>query len=132
MDPISAVIGLVTSVVSKIWPDKTEQEKEAFTLELTRELNQSQLLTKQIDVDQAEAQSDNLFVAGWRPFIGWVCGLAFAWQYIGLPLCLYIGNATGHVVTPPVFDTSSMITVLLGMLGLGGFRTYEKVQRNKG
>lgn len=128
MDPITAVVGLVTSIVSKVWPDKTEQQKQEFTLALTRELNETQLLTKQIDVNVEEAKSSNIFVAGWRPFIGWVCGLAFAWQFIGLPIFLFISNALGHPVQPPVFDTASMTTVLLGMLGLGSLRTYEKVK----
>lgn len=126
MDPISAIIGLVTSVVGKVWPDRTEQQKQQFTLQLTRELQESQLLTKQIDVNIEEAKSSNLFVSGWRPAVGWVCALAFAWEFVGLPMCLYIGNAVGHVVVPPVLDTAAMGTILMGMLGLGGMRTWEK------
>ena len=72
--------------------------------------------------NQAEAMHRSVFVAGWRPFIGWVCGLAFAFHFIGLPLIL---TYTDH--TPPEFDTGTLTTVLMGMLGLGGLRTYEKL-----
>lgn len=128
MDPLSSLLTLVTSVVSRVWPDRTEADKERFTLELTKEINETQLLTKQIDTNTEEAKSSSIFVAGWRPFIGWVCGFAFAWQFVGLPIVLFIGNATGHPVTPPVFDTASMSAILMGMLGLGGMRTYEKLK----
>ncbi len=76
-------------------------------------------------VNEAEARHRSIFVAGWRPFIGWICGLAFAFHYIALPLIL---TYTDH--TPPEFDTNSLFTVLMGMLGLGAMRTYEKKQGN--
>lgn len=129
MDPITSLITLVSTVVSKVWPDKTEQQKELFTLELTKELNETQLLTKQLEVNKAEAENPNLFVSGWRPFVGWICGIAFAWQFVGLPVALFIGTSVGHPINPPIFDISSMLTVLMGMLGLGGMRTYEKIQK---
>ena len=73
--------------------------------------------------NEAEAMHRSVFVAGWRPFIGWVCGLAFAFHYIALPLILTYSD-----VTPPEFDTNSLFTVLMGMLGLGGLRSYEKMK----
>ena len=74
--------------------------------------------------NQAEAMHRSVFVAGWRPFIGWVCGLAFAFHYIALPLILTYRPD----LTVPDFDTNSLFTVLMGMLGLGGLRTYEKLK----
>ena len=73
--------------------------------------------------NEAEAMHRSVFVAGWRPFIGWVCGLAFAFHYIALPLILTYSD-----VMPPEFDTNSLFTVLMGMLGLGGLRSYEKMK----
>ena len=73
--------------------------------------------------NEAEAMHRSVFVAGWRPFIGWVCGLAFAFHYIALPLILTYSD-----VEPPQFDTNSLFTVLMGMLGLGGLRSYEKMK----
>lgn len=75
-------------------------------------------------VNEAEARHRSIFVAGWRPFIGWVCGLAFAFHYIALPL---IATYKPDFVTPD-FDTNQLFTVLMGMLGLGGLRTYEKMK----
>ena len=69
----------------------------------------------------AEAKHRSIFVAGWRPFIGWICGLAFATHYIIIPV---VATYTEYDV--PTFDTNSLFTVLMGMLGLGGLRTYEK------
>ena len=88
--------------------------KESDPMEIIRLVN---------EVNAAEAQHRSIFVAGWRPFIGWICGLAFAFHYIALPLIL---TYTDH--TPPAFDTNSLFTVLMGMLGLGGLRTYEKLK----
>lgn len=88
----------------------------------------------QIEVNREEAKSGLLFVSGWRPFIGWVCGLALGWTYLGSPIvnsvAFYIASFTGKVIDLsqlPVFDLSTMMPVLLGMLGLGSLRTYEKV-----
>lgn len=97
-------------------------------MEFQETLGQLDIAKKQIDVNIEEAKSSNLFVSGWRPFIGWVCGLAFAWQFLGLPIFLYINAALGSPVTAPVFDITSMMTVLMGMLGLGAMRSYDKKQ----
>ena len=71
--------------------------------------------------------SRNIFVAGWRPFIGWTCGISLAWTYVGIPIAQFALAQAGqlHVILPTV-DMSEMMPVLLGMLGLGGLRTFEK------
>ena len=86
------------------------------------------LATGQQEVNKVEAASTSLFVAGWRPFIGWVCGAAFAFKFIGGPLAVVLMSMAGHPITLPEFDFTEMSTVLLGMLGLGGLRTIEKVK----
>ncbi len=80
----------------------------------------------QLEVNKVEASHASLFVAGWRPFIGWVCGFAFAWQYLIMPALYFILSASGIVFVLPDIAVDSMITVLMGMLGLGALRTYEK------
>jgi len=128
MDPITAISGLVSTIVSRIWPDKTQSDREAFMFELTKELNQTQLLTKQDDINVQEAANPNLFVSGWRPMIGWICGAAFLWQYVVEPMVTYGCAITGHPVpTLPVINSGDMMTVLLGLLGLGGMRSWEKI-----
>jgi hypothetical protein len=121
MDPITAGMDLANSVISRIWPDKSEQEKQEMAGALV-------LLQGQLNVNQAEAGSSSLFVAGWRPFVGWTCGAAFAFKFVGGPVLVLVASYFGHPVTLPEFDYSEMSTILLGMLGLGGLRTVEKIK----
>ena len=97
----------LTSSIRELIKGKEVDPKQA--LELVHELN------------KAEAQHRSIFVAGWRPFIGWVCGVAFATHYIIIPV---IATYTDYPV--PEFDNGTLTTVLMGMLGLGGLRTIEK------
>jgi hypothetical protein len=87
-----------------------------------------QLATGQIDVNKVEAASSSLFVSGWRPAIGWVCGAAFAFKFIVGPSAVVLMAMAGHPITLPVFDFTEMSTILMGMLGLGALRTVEKVK----
>lgn len=120
LDPISAGLDLASTVVNKIWPDKTEAEKQQLAAAVA-------LVQGQLDINRAEASNPKLFVSGWRPWIGWVCGMAFAWNWIGLPVAKVILDLYGHHIAISAADLSEMMPVLLGMLGLGGLRTYEKV-----
>ena len=70
-----------------------------------------------------------LYAAGWRPFIGWVCGVACAWNWLGLSVAQFALTAAGHPVAMPAADLSQMWPLLLAMLGLGGLRTVEKLKR---
>lgn len=125
---LGEVANFATSVVNKIWPDKTQQEKDAIAFQMQQEVIQSDLLKSQMAIDQVEAANQSIFVAGWRPGIGWVCGAAFAWTYVIQPLLAFIMSAIGHPVSLPALDISGMMPVLLGMLGLGGMRSLEKVK----
>jgi hypothetical protein len=119
---LGSVAELATTVVNKIWPDKSEQEREQLAAAVT-------LVTGQLDVNKAEASNPNLFVSGWRPYIGWVCGSALTYHYIVRPLlpwlCKVMGVDAGEI---PPLDMGDLITLLLGMLGLGGLRTFEKTK----
>jgi hypothetical protein len=126
---IEAIVGLVTSIIGRIWPDKSEQQKLQFAKELQQAMIDADLAKGQMEINVEEAKSTNLFVAGWRPFIGWVCGLAFAWQYLVCPLLTFLIVASGHPAPAmPAFGIETMMPVLVGMLGLGGLRTYEKLK----
>ena len=120
LDPISAGLDLASNVVNKIWPDKTEAEKQQLAAAVA-------LVQGQLDINRAEAANPKVFVSGWRPWIGWVCGMAFAWNWIGLPIAKVALDLYGHPIAVSAADLSEMMPVLLGMLGLGGLRTYEKV-----
>lgn len=82
--------------------------------------------TSQTKVNEIEAAHPSLFVAGWRPFVGWTCGAAFAYHYVVQPVWLFAAALFGKSISLPAFSMESLLTVLLGLLGLGGLRTYEK------
>ena len=117
---LGAVSDLATSVISRIWPDKSEQEKQQLAAAVS-------LVQGQIAINQAEASNPSVFVSGWRPAIGWVCGMACAWNWIGLPIVKAGLAIYGHPLQLNPADISEMMPILLGMLGLGGLRTMEKV-----
>lgn len=136
MDPISSIITLVTTAISRIWPDKTEAGraqveliKQQLEAELSRDLAANELLKGQLEVNKIEAASSNLYVSGWRPFIGWICGICFAYQYLIQPMIVFLCAASNNPIHDlPVFNYSGMTDVLLGLLGLGAMRTFEKVK----
>jgi Holin of 3TMs, for gene-transfer release len=122
---IAEVADLATTVVNKIWPDKSEQEKAQIAAAV-------QIVQGQLDINKVEAASPSVFVSGWRPFIGWVCGSACAWNWIGLPImkaAVVVAGYTALNLQPA--DLSEMLPVLLGMLGLGTLRTVEKIKGTK-
>jgi Zn-dependent protease with chaperone function len=123
IDPITAGLSLVSDVVNKVWPDKTEQEKAQMAAAVA-------LLQGQMEINKVEAASPNVFTSGWRPAIGWVCGLAMAYTYIGYPLLLWATAIWWPGIKPPVLVTDGVLTELLcALLGISGLRTYEKTRR---
>lgn len=117
---IGAVADLATTVIGKIWPDKTEAERQQLAAAVA-------LVQGQIAINQAEASNPSVFVSGWRPAIGWVCGAACAWNWVGLKIALFVSAYLGHHLALQPADIGEMMPVLLGMLGLGGLRTVEKL-----
>ena len=83
----------------------------------------------QIELNKEEAKSSSLFVSGWRPFVGWTCGVALAYHFILEPFIKFIVVINGVDVELPTFDFSQLSSILMGMLGLGGLRTYEKMKK---
>ena len=105
---------LANTVINKVWPDKTEAEKQQLAAAV-------QLVQGQLEINKVEAASPSVFVSVWRPFIGWVCGAACAWNWIGLPILrMYVPDLTPANLT-------EMMPVLMGLLGLGTLRTVEKI-----
>ena len=90
-----------------------------------KELDPEKLIELQTKINLAEASHRTLFVAGWRPFIGWICGFALAYNFIIRDLFIWITKTSD---APPALQMEHLMTVLLGMLGLGGLRTYEKIK----
>lgn len=124
---IGEVATAVTSIVNKIWPDATQAQKDALQREMTQLQMEQAMAQMQADTNKAEAGNASMFVAGWRPFIGWVCGSGLAYQFVLAPLATWVAALVSHPVAMPVLDLSTLMTLLLGMLGLGGMRTVEKL-----
>lgn len=117
---VGSVADLANTLINKIWPDKSEQEKQQIAAAVM-------VVQGQLDINKTEAASPSLFVSGWRPAIGWVCGGACAWNWIGLPIAKAALMVAGYKLAIAPADISEMMPILLGMLGLGGLRTIEKV-----
>lgn len=130
------LLDIISPVVNKILEFIPSPEKKAEALAKAQEeaqAHEEKIITAFLASDQAqaavnakEAESPNLFIAGWRPACGWVCVSAFAWVYVVQPVASFTLNVVGHPVVLPTVDFSQMSTVLMGMLGLAGLRTYEK------
>jgi hypothetical protein len=118
---IGAVADVAGKLIDQFFPNKTEEERAQMSLILTT-------LQGQFDANKQEAGSQSLFVAGWRPWVGWVCGTGFAVQFVIGPIGEWLSAVVGHPVKFPNLDLGTMMPLLLGMLGLGGLRTYEKTQ----
>lgn len=102
-------------------PPEKQAEITAKLMELENSAMQAQTV-----INLKEAESEKLFVAGWRPFIGWICGSAFAYAAIVEPFISWIARLNGSTVVFPVIDTNITMQVLIGILGLGAFRSYDK------
>lgn len=148
LDPISALLDLGAAAIKRIWPDPAQQAEEQRKLaEVAQrgdlaELNAHvQLMLGQIDINREEAKSGSLFVAGWRPWIGWVSGVALAIAYVPKALMLtvmwsYAAYTTLHGWNPgealpvlpdfPDLGITDLIGLLGAMLGVGGLRSYDK------
>lgn len=138
MDPltISSIFSIGNKLIDRFFPDKAASDAaklELLKMQQTGELAQlaadTSIATKQADINIEEAKSESLFVSGWRPFVGWVCGLSFAAKYIGGPALFVFAQFGGHPVVLPEIDMLEMMPLLFGMLGLGAYRTYEKVRK---
>ena len=116
---IDLLIKPVTKLLDKWIPDADTKQKIAHEIATMSEIHAQEIALAQIAVNKEEA-AGNWFQAGWRPATGWVCVLGFAVNFLILPL------AAGFGVEITQADTSTMLPVLMGMLGLGGLRTYEK------
>lgn len=126
---LQALIGPVTGLLDKFIEDKDQKNKLAHEIATMAEKQMHEANMGQIEINKAEAQHRSIFVAGWRPFLGWGLSFAMIWHFVLAPITIF-GFSYAGVEAPelPAFDMDSLMTVLLGMLGLGGLRTVEKVK----
>ena len=124
---IQALIGPVTGLLDKFIQDKDLKAKLAHDIATMAEKHSHENALAQIEVNKIEAASPDFFKSSLRPFIGWVCGVAFAYHFVLQPIIIFVVALFGaEIPALPEFDMASLMTVLGGLLGLGGLRTYEK------
>ena len=118
---LGAVADLATAAINKIWPVKSAAEAAQLAAAVA-------IVQGQLDTNKAEAASASTFTSGWRPAIGWVCALALLCQYIARPMLQWGGIVTGHSWPELPGIDDNLWQLMLGMLGLGGLRSFEKVK----
>ena len=135
MNALAMLLPFASELIKKLFPDPAMQADAnlkllqlAQTGELAALAAETTLAQGQNEVNKVEAASSRLFVAGWRPFVGWICAAALGFQYIGRPLIAMAVSMAGVPVDMPAIEAGELLPLLLGMLGLGGLRTVEKVK----
>lgn len=124
---IQNLIGPVTGLLDKFIEDKDQKNALAHEIATLAEKQAHEAQLAQIEVNKQEAQHRSIFVSGWRPCVGWVTAVALAWHFIISPLILFTTAIVGiEIPELPSFDMETLTTILLGMLGLGGLRSFEK------
>lgn len=122
---LELLVSAIVPLINKFVPDKDRANELAYEIATLTEKQAHEISKLQIETNKTEAAHKSIFVSGWRPFTGWVCSVSLAFNFIGLPILNYIGNFYS-IPTVPSLDMSTMLPVLLGMLGLGTMRSFEK------
>ena len=125
---ISSILPVAGEVIDRLVPDKNGAAKAKQQLEAALVQAEVSGLLGQIEINKTEAASRSVFVAGWRPFIGWSCGAAMAYSYVAQPILAFALAQSGYLIELPRVELGEMMPVLLGMLGLGGMRSFEKLK----
>ena len=136
MDPLTAILNIGSSIIDKVWPDKDKADAiklEMFKAQQAGQLqeiaNQFALTMEQVKVNTEEAKHNSIFVAGWRPFVGWICGCSLAYNYIIFPFVAWAAKwIDSGAPAMPNLESGELMTLLLGMLGIGAMRSFDKVK----
>ena len=129
MSLVSTLVGPVTGLLDKFIEDKDQKNALAHEIATMSEKHHQELMKSQIEVNKVEAANSNLFVSGWRPFIGWTCGLGMFGNFITIPFANFVLALLEIAIVIPLVPLETMMPVLMGMLGLGAMRSYEKTRK---
>jgi hypothetical protein len=127
LDPVSALLDIGGKVMDRLWPDPEKAAAAKLELFKMQQSGELSIIAGQLDINKVEAANPSIFVSGWRPFIGWVCGSGFAIQFVVGPMVEWGAAVYGNPVKFPQMDVATMMPLLIGMLGLSGYRTAEKI-----
>lgn len=126
---VKELVGPVTGLLSEFIEDKDQKARLAHEIATMAERHANENAKAQLEVNKVEAASKSLFVAGWRPFIGWTCGLGMFGNFITIPFANFVLALLSYEVVIPLVPLETMMPVLMGMLGLGAMRSYEKAKQ---
>tara|TARA_Y100000114_G_scaffold79963_1_gene73641 strand:- start:5928 stop:6317 length:390 start_codon:yes stop_codon:yes gene_type:complete len=129
MSLVATLVGPVTGLLDKFIEDKDQKAMLAHKIATMSEEHHQDLMKAQIEVNKVEASNSNLFVSGWRPFIGWTCGLGMFGNFITIPFANFVLALLEINIVIPLVPLETMMPVLMGMLGLGAMRSYEKTRK---
>tara|TARA_X000001382_G_scaffold92621_1_gene67196 strand:- start:469 stop:906 length:438 start_codon:yes stop_codon:yes gene_type:complete len=124
---ITALLPIVSDVIDRVIPDKEAAAKAKLEMQASMMANEHAITLAQLEINREEAKSDNIFVSGWRPAVGWLGVLALLWVYIIHPLLAWASINLGWQA-PPEVDTTVILQILTGLLGFGALRTFEKTK----
>jgi len=125
---ISSLVAPVSGLLDKFIEDKDQRALLAHEIATLADKQAQEQITGQIKTNQIEAAHQSMFVAGWRPAVGWVCALAMLLNFILIPFINLGMDLAGLDIRLDLIEMETMMPVLLGMLGLGGMRSYEKAR----
>lgn len=132
---ITELLTVGGKILDKVIPDPEAKARALLELqklnqdgELARMANELAYAQGQMEINKAEAANANLFIAGWRPFVGWICAVAFGVQFIVAPFVAWISQIYGWNASMPDLNFEQLMGLLMGMLGLGAYRTFEKIK----
>ena len=129
MNLLNSLIGPATQILDKFVEDKDQKAKLAHELATMADKLAHEQNLAQMAINKEEAASGSLFKGGWRPCVGWTCAIAFAYHFIVKDLIIFGASFAGADLPElPEFEMGTLLTVLGGMLGIGGLRSYEKTK----
>ena len=128
MDPITALLNIGNTLINKLFPDPAQAAQAQLALLKMQQDGDLAVMVAQTDINKVEAASTSMFVAGWRPFVGWVGGAGLAYAAIIEPILRLIATLNGYTGAFPAIDTTITMQILFGLLGLGAMRSFDKVK----
>jgi hypothetical protein len=125
---LPSLLPALTEVLDRVVPDKAAAAKAKLEMESRLLEVATTQASQQAEINKIEASHASIFVSGWRPYIGWVCGMAIAWAFLLAPMLSWLLPLTGVVAVVPPLQTEFLLELVFAMLGLGGLRTFEKLK----
>jgi hypothetical protein len=124
---VTTLLPAVTDVIGRFLPEDAEKRGAAEReIKAALQSHLAQVDLAQLGINKVEAASRSVFTSGWRPFVGWTCGVALAYTYVLQPMLVFALAQSGYLIELPRMNLGELMPVLMGMLGLGGLRTFEK------